>query len=130
EHPPRASQQSPELNLNSQPWSEPVTMEGSTGTLRWTQDLQPELRLKATLGSQRLLTDDHTVFGFGCMAEGWWDRYCSDGSYDAYDFRSLGEVRLTQAADVQLQGRSQMGTVAHHWTVGLQRSVHRTSLAD
>jgi len=127
---PSASQQSPDLNLNTQLWSLPVVMNATTGTLRWTQALRPDLQLKATVGSQRLLTDDHTVFGFGCTAEGWWDRYCSDGSYDAYDFRSEGEVRLTQAADVQLQGRSQMGTVAHHWTVGLQRSVHRTSLAD
>lgn len=124
---PSAKSIDPNTNLNHQPWSLPVVMDATTGTLRWKQALSTDWTLVSTLGSQRLRTDDRTVFAFGCDNT-LFDRFCSDGRYDAYDFRSEGEVRVTHAADLTLQGHLMTGSVKHDLRAGLQRSVHRSSL--
>ena len=87
----------PRLNLNNQPWSQPSVFEGLTGTLRFTQALNADWRWSAQLGQQRLKSDDRLAYAFGCGAEGNFDRYCSNGTFDFYDFRSENE-RRTQTA--------------------------------
>ncbi|MBN4841974.1 TonB-dependent siderophore receptor, partial [Citrobacter braakii] len=54
------------LNLNNQPWSQPVQFEGRTGTLRWTQNLQAGWRSAVTYGEQHLRSNDRAAFPFGC----------------------------------------------------------------
>ncbi|MDE2401889.1 MAG: TonB-dependent siderophore receptor [Burkholderiales bacterium] len=125
---PSAKSIDPNTNLNHQPWSLPVVMNATTGTARWTQTLTSDWTLVSTLGSQRLTSQDRTVFPYGCAAL--IDRFCANGDYDVYDFRSEGEVRVTQVADLTLQGRLMTGSVQHQLRAGLQRSVHRTSLPN
>ena len=48
--------------------------------------------------TQRLRNDDRIAFPYGCSAETTIDRYCSDGSFDLYDFRSENERRRSDAA--------------------------------
>lgn len=124
---PSAKAIDPDTNLNYQPWSLPVVMDATTGTLRWKQALSRDWTMVGTLGSQRLRTDDRTVFAFGCDNT-LFDRFCSNGNYDVYDFRSEGEIRQTHAADLTLQGQLMTGSIKHDLRAGLQRSVHRTSL--
>jgi len=114
----------PRRNLNNQDWTLPVVFEGATGSVRLTQDLGADWRLTAHAMQQRLDTDDRIAFPYGCDAEGNYDRYCSDGSFDLYDFRSEGERRTTRAADIALQGRAVLGGTAHHLTLGVLRSTH------
>jgi iron complex outermembrane receptor protein len=109
----------PRLNLNNQPWSQPSVFTGFTGTLRFEQALGPQWRWSAQLGTQRLKTDDWLAFPFGCGAEGNFDRYCSDGTYDLYDFRSDDERRNQHAAAFNLKGKLQTGSVAHELATGL-----------
>jgi len=112
----------PRINLNNQPWSLPVVFDGTTASVRFTQRLNPDWRLVAHAATQRLTTDDRIAFPFGCGAEGNFDRYCSDGSFDLYDFRSENERRRTNALQVQLNGRLQTGAVSHAVTFGVLRS--------
>ena len=112
----------PRLNLNNQPWLPPSEFEGLTGTLRWQQALGGTWSWSAQVGSQRLRTDDRTAFPFGCTAEGNFDRYCSDGTFDMYDFRSENERRRQDAASVNLRGRLQWGGVAHDVSFGVLHS--------
>ena len=119
---PDARSIDPRINLNNQSWSLPVVLDGNTGTLRWKQRLSADWRLAATLGTQQLESDDRIAFPFGCSAENNFDRYCSDGSFDFYDFRSNGERRRTDAADLSLSGRLRTAGIAHELTVGGLRS--------
>jgi iron complex outermembrane receptor protein len=110
----------PRTNLNNQPWSLPVVLDGDTASLRWQQRLSDDWSLQVHGASQRLRSDDRVAFPFGCSngADYLGDRYCADGSYDLYDFRSEGERRRTDALDLQVQGRARTGSVQHRLTAG------------
>jgi iron complex outermembrane receptor protein len=109
----------PRTNLNNQPWSLPVVMDGRTASVRYTQALGAELQLVAHAMRQQLASDDRVAFPFGCGADGAYDRYCSDGSFDLYDYRSENERRTSDAADVSLQGRSTLGGMLHRFNAGV-----------
>jgi iron complex outermembrane receptor protein len=120
----------PRINLNNQPWVQPTQFDGLTGTLRFSQALSPDWRWTAQLGTQRLRTDDYTAFPFGCAAEGLFDRFCSDGTFDYWDFRSENERRRQDAASVGLKGRVMTGAIAHDLSVGILRSRVRNRFGE
>jgi len=128
---PDARETDPRTNLNNQAWSLPVVMAGRTGSLRVTHNLvdsaERQVDLVAHAMRQRLSSDDRIAFPFGCSAEGNFDRYCSDGSFDAYDFRSEGEQRTSDALDVSLRGRMRLAGALHRFNAGvlLTRQVAR-----
>ena len=112
----------PRINLNNQPWSQPSVFEGLTGTLRFEQALGTSWRWSVQAGSQRLRTDDREAFPFGCTAEGNFDRYCSNGTYDLYDFRSEDERRRMDAVSAALKGRVETAGIRHDLSFGLLQS--------
>jgi iron complex outermembrane receptor protein len=120
----------PRLNLNNQPWAQPSTFDALTGTVRYTQALGRDWKIVGQLGSQHLKNDDFTAFPFGCSAEGRFDRYCSDGTFDYYDFRSIGEKRRENAANLELKGKLATGGVAHDLAFGVLRSTVHNRLPD
>ncbi|MES2714355.1 MAG: TonB-dependent siderophore receptor [Pseudomonadota bacterium] len=119
---PDASRINPRTNLNNQAWSLPVVMDGATASLRFTQALDRNMQLVAHVMRQRLDSDDRVAFPFGCSAENNYDRYCSDGSFDLYDYRSENERRTSDAADVSLQGRASLAGLQHRFNIGLLAS--------
>lgn len=125
---PDANDIDPRINLNNQPWSQPVVFAGRYASLRLTQKLNPDWRAVVHVGTQRLTTDDRLAFPFGCSPENNFDRYCSDGSFDLYDYRSENERRTTDAIDASVQGRLQTGTFAHALSIGVLRSRFEASL--
>ena len=119
----------PRISLNNQPWSLPVVMDATTASLRWQQKLGNDWRFVAHAATQQLRTDDRLAFPFGCSdpnppPDGTYyaDRYCPNGSYDLYDFRSENERRRTDALDLSLQGRLQTGAIGHGLSVGVLQS--------
>lgn len=125
----------PRINLNNQPWSLPVVLDGTTGSLRWQQKLTPDWRFIAHAASQRLRSDDRVAFPFGCTdpnpaPDGTYysDRYCPDGTFDLYDFRSEGERRRLDAVDLSVQGKLQTGSIAHTLAFGVLRTRTRDTL--
>lgn len=118
---PDARQVDPRLNLNNQPWSLPVVFDNTHASLRVQQQLGSDWRAQATLGIQRLRTDDRLAYAYGCTAaDGTYyaDRFCPDGTYDLYDFRSENEHRDTTALDVFARGPVQIAGQRHDLTVG------------
>ena len=118
----------PRLNLNNQPWSLPVVFDATTASLRLTQKLAEGWRLVAHGLVQRLRTDDRIAFPFGCTdSDGTYfpDRYCPNGNFDLYDFRSDNERRRSETLDVALHGAGRTGALAHEFSVGLQRTLVR-----
>jgi iron complex outermembrane receptor protein len=69
--------------------------------------------------SQKLRTDDRIAFPFGCSDENDYTRYCSNGSFDLYDFRSEGERRDSQALDIYLAGRATWAGMTHRFNAGV-----------
>ena len=122
----------PRINLNNQPWSLPVVFDANTATLRWQQRLSADWRFTAHLATQQLRTDDRIAFPFGCTDPNpapdgthYLDRYCPDGNFDLYDFRSENERRRSDAIDLSVQGSLQTGPLRHSLTTGVQRSIVR-----
>ena len=101
------------------PGREPRSSTPSRASLRFTQALTGDWRWSAQLGTQRLKSDDFTAFPFGCGAEGNFDRFCSDGTFDFYDFRSENERRRQDAASLNLKGKLATGGVSHDLSLGL-----------
>ncbi|HET9823074.1 MAG TPA: TonB-dependent receptor [Burkholderiaceae bacterium] len=116
---PDARTVDPRLNLNNQAWSLPVVFDADTASIRVTQTLAPDWVARVHAMTQRLRTDDRIAFPYGCSAEGADDRYCSDGSFDLYDFRSDGERRRTDALDLQLEGRARLAGLNHRVALGV-----------
>ena len=109
----------PRINLNNQSWSLPVVFDANTASVRFTQALNGNWRWTAQLATQQLRTDDRAAFPYGCSAEGRYDRYCSDGSFDLYDYRSENEQRRTDALELALHARLTAGTVGHALSAGV-----------
>lgn len=103
----------PRLNLNNQAWSQPSDFQALTGTVRLRQQIDANWRWSAQLGSQRLKSNDRLAYAYGCSAEDRYDRFCSDGTFDLYDFRSEDEYRTQQAARAELRGTVQAGGLTH-----------------
>jgi iron complex outermembrane receptor protein len=119
----------PRINLNNQPWSQPNVFDGTTASLRWQQRLSTDWRFVAHAATQQLETDDRIAFPFGCFSpdpapDGTYypDRYCPDGTFDLYDYRSDNERRRTDAIDLGLRGRVVTGAVEHTLSVGVLQS--------
>jgi iron complex outermembrane receptor protein len=112
----------PKINLNNQPWSQPSEFNALTGSLRFSQALNADWRWSAQIGQQRLKSDDRLAYAFGCGAEGNYDRYCSDGTFDFYDFRSENERRTQTAGSLNLKGNVMTGSVKHELGFGLLAS--------
>ena len=87
----------PFVNINNQPWSQPGVMRNFSGSVRFEQALTEGWSWTAQLASQRLQADDRLAYPYGCYDAGsdtyYADRYCPNGDYDLYDFRSEGERR-------------------------------------
>ena len=116
------AQVDPRINLNNQPWSQPSVFKALTGTLRFSQALNADWRWSAQIGQQRLKSDDRLAYAFGCGAEGNYDRYCSDGTFDVFDFRSDNERRTLTAGSLNLKGNVTTGSVRHELGFGLMQS--------
>ncbi len=122
---PAASSVDPRLNLNNQAWSLPVEFDNVHASLRVQQRLAGAWRLKAQAATQRLHTNDRIAFPFGCTdTTGYWwaDRYCPDGSFDLYDFRSENERRNTRAFELQATGSVELTGLRHDLGLGTLRS--------
>jgi iron complex outermembrane receptor protein len=126
---PDAKDTNPRTNLNNQVWSLPVVLQGRTGSLRVTHTLvdgaEEQLDFVVHAMRQHLVSDDRIAFPFGCSAENAFDRYCSDGSFDYYDFRSENERRTSDAIDLALKGRRRLAGLEHQFNVGVLFTRHK-----
>lgn len=126
---PDARDIDPRTNLNNQDWSLPVVLAGRTGSLRVTHRLidsdEQQVDFVVHAMRQHLVSDDRIAFPFGCSAEGAYDRYCSDGSFDYYDFRSDGERRTSDALDLAFKGRARWAGLAHQFNAGVLFTRHQ-----
>ena len=131
---PGASEIDPRTNLNNQPWSQPVVLNGDTASLRITQTLSPDWRATLHAMTQRLKSDDRVAFPFGVFdptsyeCAQWCDRFAPDGTFTLWQFASDGERRRSDAMDLSLSGRSTAAGIEHRVQAGVLFSRYRARL--
>lgn len=119
----------PHVNLNDQPWSQPVVLQGNTMSLRFTQALASDWTLKVHALQQRLVSNDHLAFAYGVYDPDTYAcaPYCNtfgpQGQYSVWDFRSDDERRQTRDLDVSVNGRFATGPLRHDATAGVLQTV-------
>ena len=121
---PDARSIDPRLNLNHQPWGQPVVFDGDTASLRWRQRLAGDWRFTAHAMTQRLRTDDRTAFPYGVYnadytCPQWCDRFAPDGSFTYWQYVSDNERRRSDALDLSVSGKLRTGGVEHALQVGV-----------
>ena len=100
-------------NFSKQSWSVPGVFNGLTGTMRLKQKLENGWLWTTQFGAQRLKTDDRLSYAYGCYAEGNYDRFCSDKTFDLYDYRSENERRSSDALQTELTGQVKLAGIQH-----------------
>ena len=132
---PDAARIDPRVNLNNQRWTQPVEFAGLTSSLRWTQRLAAGWQFTAHAMTQRLRTDDRTAFPYGvyepdysCPA--WCDRYAPDGRFSFWEYVSDNERRESDALDLAVSGRLNLGPVVHRLQAGVLITRYRGRFQD
>lgn len=92
----------PDKNLNQQSWSLPVEFNNLIGSAQIKKTFTKSTELIFSILNQSILTNDRLAFPYGCTSEGNFDRYCSDGTFDLYDYRSENEKRNNQVYKLAL----------------------------
>ena len=132
---PAASTIDPRINLNHQPWSQPVVMDGDTASLRWQQRLSENWRFTAHALTQRLKSDDRTAFPYGVYDENydcpqWCDRYAPDGSFSYWQYISDNERRTSDALQLAVSGRAITAGIDHQLQAGVLGTRYRARFQD
>lgn len=107
-------------NITRQAWSVPGVFNGTTGSIRFKQNLEGGWLWTTQYGGQRLRTDDRLSFAFGCGGANC-DRYYADGGFDLYDWRSDNERRSADALQSSLAGHVTIGQMVHNMGISISR---------
>jgi iron complex outermembrane recepter protein len=109
------------LNINNQAWSQPVVLDGLTGTIKFEQAINSNWRWSAQAGTQQLTSQDRVAFPFGCTdgKNYYANTYCPNGNFDLYDFRSDNENRLTTNAKLEIKGQIDTSFAKINPTLGI-----------
>jgi iron complex outermembrane receptor protein len=128
----------PSMMLGEQAWSKPNTFDTfNTGT-RLDYALHPNWHAFASASYSHSLIDDNVVYAYGCYYQAactlpggsppWF--FAPDGTYDIYDYRNPGELRINAQAELMVTGHIKTGVIHHDLAVGgvaFRRSVQQPS---
>jgi iron complex outermembrane receptor protein len=109
-------------NITRQTWTAPSVFDSTTGSIRLKQNLENGWLWTTQYGLQQLRTNDRLGYAWGCGAEGRYDRFCSNGTYDLYDFRSDNEKRLTDAIQTSVGGKIDIAGLHHELNFEIMRN--------
>ncbi len=131
---------SPSTMLGEQAWSKPNTFDVTNSSVRLDYDLPRGWRTFAAASFSHSLIDDNVVYAYGCYYEDacnvlggpapWF--FTPDGTYDIYDYRNPGELRIDAQVEALVMGHIKTGRLTHDVVGGgaiFRRSVQQPSLA-
>jgi iron complex outermembrane receptor protein len=133
---PAARSIEPRINLNDQPWGQPVVMNGDTASLRWEQRLSEDWRFTAHAMQQQLKSDDRTAFPYGVYdttaydCPQWCDRYAQDGTFSYWQYVSDNERRTSQALSLVVAGQVRTAGIEHKVETGVLLSRYHGRFQD
>ena len=126
----------PSTMLGEQSWSKPNTFDTHNASARFDYTIHSAWRAFAEASYSHSLIDDNVVWPYGCYNETdcsasggsppWY--FAPDGTYDIYDYRNPGELRIDAEAEAMIMGHGKMGAIAQDVAAGgnmFRRSVQQ-----
>jgi iron complex outermembrane receptor protein len=117
----------PSTMLGAQSWAKPNTFDTFNTGARLDYDLPHAWRAFASASYSHSLIDDNVVYAYGCSGSpactdlgGTSPDYffAPDGSYDIYDYRDPGELRIDAQAEAMITGHVKTGAISQDLTAG------------
>ncbi|WP_348264345.1 TonB-dependent receptor [Telmatobacter sp. DSM 110680] len=112
----------PSVMLGFQPWSKPNTFDTLNAGARLERRLAANWNLHLGGSYSHSLVDDNVIWPYGpaldadgnslCPDSPYYF-FCPDGSYEIYDYRSPGELRIDAIGEALLQGHFSTGKISH-----------------
>ena len=117
----------PSVMLGFQPWSKPNTFDTFNAGARLERRLAANWNLRFGGSYSHSLIDDNVIWPYGpaldadgnslCPDSPYYF-FCPDGSYEIYDYRSPGELRIDALGEALLQGHFTTGKFSHDIVIG------------
>jgi iron complex outermembrane receptor protein len=121
-----------DIQLSRYNWVLPTEIKAINSGLRLDHEISNNLNLTTNLSRSEIRINDRLAYPYGCStaanSDNWSSTFCSDGSFDVYDFRSDGELRRTDQIQFGLNGKYSLGDYQHKWTLSftnLNRSIFK-----
>jgi iron complex outermembrane receptor protein len=117
----------PSTMLGEQSWAKPNTFDTFNSGARLDYDLGHAWKAFAALSYSHSLIDDNVVYAYGCAYEASCTDlggtapdyfFAPDGTYDIYDYRNPGELRIDAQAEAMVVGHVKTGAVSNDVAVG------------
>ena len=117
---------SPATMLGEQSWSKPNTFDVHNSNARFDYDLPKTWHAFVAAGYSHSLIDDNVVYAYGCYYEDICNGssppyfFAPDGTYDIYDYRNPGELRIDAQIQAIATGHVRTGKIDHELTGGTE----------
>jgi iron complex outermembrane receptor protein len=117
----------PSTMLGEQSWSKPNTFDTFNASTRLDYDLPHAWRAFAQASYSHSLIDDNVVYVYGCAGEAACTDlggaapdyfFAPDGTYDIFDYRNPGELRIDAQAEALVAGHVKTGPISHDLAAG------------
>ncbi|MGB8259106.1 MAG: TonB-dependent receptor [Terracidiphilus sp.] len=113
----------PSTMLGYQPWSKPNIFDAFNAGVRLKRDFNTNWSAQLKGSYSHSLVDDNVIWPYGPALDAGGNSlcpaapayfFCPDGSYEIYDYRSPGELRINAVGEALAQGRFKTGAVEHN----------------
>lgn len=117
----------PSVMLGDQSWSKPNTFDTLNSNARLLHTFSARWTAHLSGSYSRSLIDDNVIWPYGAALDANGNSlcpnapayfFCPDGSYEIYDYRSPGELRIDAVGEATVQGRFNTGPVTHDIVAG------------
>ncbi len=124
----------PSVMLGFQPWSKPNTFDTFNAGSHLERTLGPNWSMRFGGSYSHSLIDDNVIYPYGAALNADGNSlcpdspyyfFCPDGSYEIYDYRSPGELRINALGEALLLGHFTTGKISHD-VVGGGALFHRS----
>lgn len=124
----------PSVMLGFQPWSKPNTFDTFNAGAKLQHIFSPNWTARVAGSYSHSLIDDNVIYPYGPALDSSGNSlcpdspyyfFCPDGSYEIYDYRSPGELRVDATGDALLIGHFTTGKMSHD-VVGGGSLFHRS----
>ena len=112
--------------LGDQPWGPPDTYDTYNASARLDRTFSPSWVAFASASLSHSLIQDNVIYAYGCYYEAECNTgsapyplfFAPDGTYDVYDYRDPGELRIDAEVEAMLTGHIHTGPVTQDVTAG------------
>ncbi|MGA2250173.1 TonB-dependent siderophore receptor [Terracidiphilus sp.] len=119
---------SPSTMLGFQPWAPPNTFDTYNTSVRLDRDLPRNWQAFGQASFSHSLIDDNVIYAYGNSETAPSYFFAPDGTYDIYDYRDPGELRIDAQAEALVAGKIRTGPITQDLAFGgeiFRRSVQQ-----